>query len=322
VEGGSVTQNSFYDGRTIEHLRLPLRGYRRPVGEFGPRSDWRPEHLTVVIPVLDQAALLDQQLQAISAQELALPFDVLIADNGSRDGTAAVVQRWAERDARFRGIDASMRRGPAAARNAAAARATGDALAFCDADDVVGPGWLAGCVAALSHADVVAGVFDFGALNGRSGRAPVQHYTSHFEFMPAGLGANLAVRTAAFRSVGGFDETLTAGEDIDLCWRMQLQGRRFAPAPDAVVAKRERTDARSRRRQAFSYGRHDAVLYGRFRSSGMRRNLRLAGKTYAWLVLNAPLALVSRQRRAVWTRSLFIRLGRLSGSAGQRVFYP
>jgi glycosyltransferase involved in cell wall biosynthesis len=266
--------------------------------------------------------LLDQQLQAISAQDLQVPFEVIVADNGSRDGTAAVIARWTDRDPRFRGIDASIRRGPAAARNAGAAEAAGDALAFCDADDVVRPGWLAGCLAALSGADVVAGEFDFGALNGRTAGSPAQHYTSHFDFLPAGLGANLAVRTAAFWSVGGFDETLTAGEDIDLCWRMQLQGRRFAPAPGAVVAKRERSDARSGRRQYFSYGRHDAALYRRFRAHGMRRNDRLTLKTYAWLLLNAPVALLGGGRRALWSRSLFLRLGRIVGSVEQRVFYP
>src|SRR4051794_22763342 len=300
----------------------PSRGYGRPVGLSGPFSDWRPEHLTVVIPVLDQAVLLNEQLRAIAAQDLTLPYDVFIADNGSHDETLSVIERWADRDPRFRGIDASQRKGPAAARNAAAAEAAGDALAFCDADDVVSPSWLTGCVAALGGADVVAGAFDFGALNGRPGGSPVQHYTSHFEFLPAGLGANLAVRADAFRSVGGFDETLTAGEDIDLCWRLQLQGWHFVYAPAAVVAKRERTDARSRRHQAFAYGRHDVALYRRFRSSGMGRNLRLTGKTYAWLVLNAPLALVSSARRTLWTRSFFIRLGRLVGSAGQHVFYP
>jgi GT2 family glycosyltransferase len=266
--------------------------------------------------------LLDQQLQAISEQELQLPFEVVIADNGSRDATPSVIARWSDRDPRFRGIDASTRRGPAAARNAGAAVATGDALLFCDADDVVRPGWLAGCVAALREADVAAGVFDFGALNGRPGSAPSQQYTSQFGFLPAGLGANLAVRTAAFRSVGGFDETLSAGEDLDLCWRLQLQGWCFASAPGAVVAKRERSDGRGGRRQYFAYGRHDAALYRRFKAHGMPRNHQLTLKTYVWLVLNAPLALLPGGRRAVWSKSFFLRLGRLRGSMEQRVFYP
>jgi cellulose synthase/poly-beta-1,6-N-acetylglucosamine synthase-like glycosyltransferase len=306
----------------IDHLGRARRLYRRRVGRSGPGSDRRPGHLTVVIPVLDQSAELDRQLQAVAAQDLAVSFDVVVADNGSRDATPSVIARWMRRDPRIRRVDASMRRGPGAARNAGAAQASGDVLAFCDADDLVRPGWLAGCVAALDEADVVAGVFDFGALNGRPDSSPVQQYTAQFDFLPAGLGANLAVRTDAFRSVGGFDETMTAGEDIDLCWRMQVQGWRFAPAPDAVVAKRERSDARSRRRQALTYGRHDPVLYARFRSHGMRRNHRLTGKTYAWLVLNAPLALLSGSRRALWSRSFFIRLGRLMGSVEQRVFYP
>jgi cellulose synthase/poly-beta-1,6-N-acetylglucosamine synthase-like glycosyltransferase len=308
--------------RGTVHSLLLLRVYRPFVERRGPQSDWRPEHLTVVIPVLDQAAELSLQLQAISAQDVTLPFDVIVADNGSSDATPSVIARWTRDDPRFRGIDASMRRGPAAARNAAAAQASGEILAFCDADDIVRPGWLAGCVSALSEADVVAGVLHSGPLDGRSHDPPVQHSAAQFGFLPAGLGANLAVRTTAFRSVGGFDETMTAGEDIDLCWRMQLQGWRFASAPDAVVAKRDRSHPRSRRRQGLTYGRHDAVLYRRYRSSGMRRNHRLTVKTYAWLVLNAPLTLVSGSRRAQWSRAFFLRLGRLWGSAEQRVLYP
>jgi hypothetical protein len=53
----------------------------------------------------------------------------------------------------------------------------------------------------------------------------------------------------------------------------------------------------------------------------MQRNDRLTLKTYAWLVLNAPLALFAEGRRAVWSRSLFLRLGRIVGSVEQRVFY-
>ena len=72
----------------------------------------------------------------------------------------------------------------------------------------------------------------------------------------------------------------------------------------------------------MSYGRHDAVLYRRFRGDGMRRNDWLTLKTYAWLLVNAPLTVVGRSRRRTWSRAFFLRLGRLRGSLEHRVFYP
>jgi len=305
----------------------PRRDRRRsdwatPAGITTPVERTQLTRVTVVIPVLDQAAELDTQLGAVTAQQVRLPVEIVVADNGSKDGTAAVIARWERVDARVRGLDASAQPGPAAARNVGVAAAAGDALAFCDADDVVAPGWLDACVEALAGADVVAGAFDFGALNGDQAAVPMEYYASHFDFLPAGLGANLAVRTAAFREVGGFDQTLRAGEDIDLCWRLQLRGHRFESAPRAVVAKRERSEARTRRLQLVSYGRHDAVLYRRFRGDGMRRNDWLTLKTYAWLLVNAPLTVVGRSRRRTWSRAFFLRLGRLRGSLEHRVFYP
>jgi GT2 family glycosyltransferase len=278
--------------------------------------------LSVVVPVLDQAVELAEQLDALIAQETSMPFEVLVADNGSRDRTPEVIAERAASDPRVRRVDASHRRGAAAARNAGVAVASGDALAFCDADDVVAPGWLQSLADALTDADVVAGAFDFGRLNGAGAVRTPAEYSASFGFLPAGLGANLAVRRSAFESVGGFAEDLLAGEDVDLSWRLQLAGLVFASSPDAVVAKRERADTTARRRQLVGYGRHDAALYRRFRRHGMPRNLPLTLKTYAWLVLNAPRALVDRGTRTTWTRALFIRWGRLRGSVEQRVVFP
>ena len=107
-----------------------------------------------------------------------------------------------------------------------------------------GPAGCRACVEGLRHADIVAGAFDFWSLNGtrRSPDAPAA--IRQLGFLPAGLGANLAVRKSVFDGVGGFNEDLLLGEDIDLCWRLQLQGFHFAFAPEAVVAKRERDRVR------------------------------------------------------------------------------
>jgi GT2 family glycosyltransferase len=102
-------------------------------------------------------------------------------------------------------------------------------------------------------------------------------------FLPAGLGANLAIRRAAFEAVGGFTEELLIGEDIDLCWRLQLQGYRFVIDFGALVSKRERQETMQVFRQAAKYGLSGPALYRRHRATGARRNLVGAAKSWLWL---------------------------------------
>ncbi len=244
-----------------------------------------------------------------------------MADNGSHDESVAVVRDWASRCPAVRVIDASARGGPAAARNVGVGAARGEFLAFCDSDDVVQPGWLNACVTALADADVVAGVFDLHSLNDAVKGEPVPAATSQLGFLPAGLAANLAVRREAFTAVGGFDEVLFVGEDIDFCWRLQLAGYRFAVIESAVVAKRERTDLRGVFARALAYGRSGPNLYRRYRAQGATRDLAGTARSWAWLILSLP-RLGRADIRQQWVRAAGVRLGRLSGSLGERVFFP
>ena len=111
------------------------------------------------------------------------------------------------------------------------------------------------------------------------------------------------------------------GEDVDLCWRLQLAGFRYAVTADAIVEKRERADNRQMFRAAWAYGGCGPRLYKRYRSHGMRRDLRGAFRSWAWLVVAAP-GLLRRTRRLQWVRTLGIRSGRLAGSVRRRVFFP
>ncbi len=280
-----------------------------------------PPLISVVVPVRNGMPWLDHQLLAISTQQVPVEWEVMVADNGSEDDTRSCVERWAQRDPRFHLVDASARRGAAAARNMAVRSARGSLLAFCDADDVVRPGWVDAMRAALADADLVAGVFDFGALDGSKDSLTIPAATRQLGFLPFGLSANLAVRREVFESVDGFDEGLSPEEDVDLCWRLQLAGYRFEVAADAVVEKRERAAGLPTFRGAWAYGQCGPRLYVRYRADGMRRDLRGAAKAWIWLVAALP-GLVKRTRRRQWVRTFAIRSGRLAASVNRRVFFP
>jgi GT2 family glycosyltransferase len=287
----------------------------------GEQNKDKPPLISVVVPVRNGMPWLEHQLRALSAQDVPVEWEVVVADNGSDDGTRSCVERWSERDPRIHLVDASARRGAAAARNIGVRSAHGSLLAFCDADDVVRPDWVNSMRRALADADLVAGVFDFGALEGSPSALPVPAATRQLGFLSFALSANLAASREVFDAVHGFDEGLSPEEDVDLCWRLQLAGYRLAVATDAVVEKRERPTGMATFRAAWAYGRCGPRLYTRYRAEGMKRDLLGAAKSWVWLAATLPM-LVQRSRRRQWVRTFAIRSGRLAASAQLRVFFP
>src|SRR4051812_37521166 len=108
-----------------------------------------PVDLSVVIAARDAESTLGEQLRALEAQEWDGTWEVLVVDNGSTDGTVDVVRRAATGWPALRLVPATNGVGPAYARNVGARAAAGRSLAFCDADDVVAPGWVVAVGAAL-----------------------------------------------------------------------------------------------------------------------------------------------------------------------------
>lgn len=273
-----------------------------------------------MVPARNAGDLLGGQLAALYAQTYRGDWEVIVADNGSSDDTAAVARTWAKRLPALRVVPASGARGPGAARNVGVRSAAGDLFAFCDADDRVAPGWLTACARALADADVVAGAIDITTL--ADPPQALRYFSAEmFGFLPAGLGANLGVRRDAFLDLGGFDEAMRVGEDIDFCWRSQLRGLRYSEAFDALVVKRVPNRTFDILRKNFLYGRSDAVLYSRYRSRGMPRHLARAVKDPAWL-LSHPHFLLHRQGQREWAWRAATYAGRLVGSLEHRVLYP
>jgi glycosyltransferase involved in cell wall biosynthesis len=281
--------------------------------------------ISIIVPVRNGMPWLEQQLRALAAQECQEPWEVVVADNNSTDESGSVVREWASRFHMIRLVDASKSNGPGGARNAGVEAAGGDLLAFCDADDVVQPGWLNAHVSALADADLSAGVFDVWSLNGSATPSPLSYAPppalALFGFLPAAGSNNLALRRHAFEDVGGFSDDLLTGEDFDLSWRAQLAGHRYVQNTDAVVARRNQQGFKAVFRRYTAYGRCGPTLFRRFRAYGLRRDLVLAAKTWVWLLVSTP-RLFQPEFRDRWARIAGWRTGRLVESVRQRVLFP
>ncbi len=282
--------------------------------------------ISVIIPVRNGAATLAEQLQALAKAEKPTDgFEVIVADNGSTDGTADLARTFADH-LPLRVLTVS-RPGANAARNAAAQASSGRCLMFCDADDVVDAHWMTRMWNALvAGHDLVVGYLDYRELNDpdtlkwRGARGAGTYV--HLGFLPAGHLCNLAVTRSLFDQLGGFDEHFVGGaDDVDFCWRAQLAGARFQYLPDAVVNYRFRPNLRTMARQEVGYGAAEAQLYRKFANNGVRRRpISALGMDVWWLLSRLPFAL-RRDRRGAWIRRAARQYGRFKGAARTRTWW-
>src|SRR2546430_5759591 len=195
--------------------------------------------LSVVIPCRNTADQLPVQLWALAREKWQGWWEVVIADNGSTDGTREVAEAFKDRLPRLLVVDASARRGAAYARNVGARSASGEAFLFLDADDEIAPGYLPAMADALAYHDFVAAYRDSESLNPGWARMsrhthPYEGFRTCFNSLPHAGGTRIGVRRSIFESVGGFDQNLLRGEDVDYCWRVPLAGTPLPPGPERV----------------------------------------------------------------------------------------
>lgn len=232
--------------------------------------------LSVVIPCYNARTTIGAALEALAGQEWDQPWEAVVVDNRSSDGTRAVAEAFRGRLPNLQVVDASRRQGRSYARNVGAAASGGEAIAFTDADDVVEGGWVRAMGAALACHDCVACRMDDTQLNTARQRAMrannqregLQPYKNP-PFLAHAGGSSLGLRRRLFELMGGFDENLGLLEDTDLCWRAQLAGYPIHFVAEATVQIRYRDSYRSIFRQARQFGEYNWVLYRRYRPLGM-----------------------------------------------------
>jgi GT2 family glycosyltransferase len=282
--------------------------------------------ISVVIPVGRVDARLDTQLDGLAAQSTAESWDLVLSANSAQavELLPEVIERHKEALPRVTIVDASAVVGPSHARNRGWLAASGDVILFCDADDVVSPHWVSAMASLARTCDIFGGPLDYQALNSPDPSAWHHHWSdgppvtfSHLPFVPS---CNLGVRRVVLETVGGWDETLAAGEDTDLCWRAQYAGFALGYSPDAIVHYRVRETPRAIFRQYFAYGVSDVRLMTLHRGMGaarsfpsVLRDVLAVGKS---LVL-APFSAVRRGQGAAGAGNL---LGRMRGSLRYRTW--
>jgi mycofactocin system glycosyltransferase len=235
-----------------------------------PRPAGGPSHrdVTVVIPVRDNACGLRRLVTSLRG------LRIIVVD----DGSAVPVEPddFAGTGANIEVLRHPQSRGPAAARNTGLAACATDFVAFLDSDVVPRRGWLeallghfcdptvalvAPRIVGLPQSDHLLARYEAvrSSLDLGQREAPVIPY-GPVSYVPS---AAIVCRTKALREVGGFDDTLRAGEDVDLCWRLVETGARLRYEPIALVAHDHRTLLRDWVVRKAFYGSSAAPLSAR-----------------------------------------------------------
>lgn len=180
----------------------------------------------IVIPSRNSGASIARCLQSVLETIPDGARDVIVVDSGSTDDTPDLVRMAGVRLETIRPGYVSR------SRNIGAALVRSDLLAFVDSDCVLLPGWYEAVMECLAHDNVAAAGCRYELrdrptwverswLAAKGGPAPASMRDARY--VP---GGNLVVRREAFAEVGGFDETMETGEDMQLCAAITARGRR------------------------------------------------------------------------------------------------
>jgi GT2 family glycosyltransferase len=231
--------------------------------ELGPFSEIdRLPRISVVVCTYNGSKTIWRALEMLTALEYP-DYEVIVVSDGSTDRTDELVRQFDVR------LIKTENRGLSSARNTGAEAATGEIVAYTDDDAYPDPHWLHFLAIGFESGD-------WAAMGGPNilppGVGPVEECVSHSpggathvllsdveaEHLP---GCNLSVRRDRLLEVGGFDpQFITAGDDVDLCWRLQERGWKLGYHPGAAVWHHSRDSVRRYWKQQRGYGKAEAQL--------------------------------------------------------------
>ena len=291
------------------------------------------------MPVRNEAAGIEEALDSVLEQELDVPFEVVVADGRSTDGTAEILARRAAADERIRVVD-NPGRGIPQGLNAALATARGRYLVRLDGHATMEPRYVQGlvdhlrtgrCEAVGGRVEAVGrGPFGKAVAAAHGSRFGIGNASHHYR-ATTGLIDHVssgAYETERVRALGGWDERFARNEDYELNFRYRADGGRILLDPSKVSRWWVRETVSGLARQYFDYGfwrlrtlvRHPSSLSLRWLVPPTLVLSILVGVAFAWTtpgrVILAVVLLSYAAFLAVGAVGLGRRIGmRLVGSA-------
>lgn len=257
--------------------------------------------VSVVVPIYNGEADIPELISCLSAQTYPKQLvEYLLVDNNSSDRTSYKLKTSAENSSiTIHPLSENKIQSSYAARNTGIRAATGEIIAFTDADCRPQPTWLEALIAPFVNPDVVIVAGEIVALPGKSlleeyaerQETLSQKHTLANKFSPYGQTANLAIRRQALVSVGLFRPYLNTGGDADICWRIGLENiGRLEFAPGAIVQHRHRSTLKELESQWRRYGRSNRYLH-ELHGVELMREITLGEcgyRMFRWLLKELP----------------------------------
>lgn len=227
---------------------------------FPPEPDW--PRISVVVCTYNGSRTIRECLEGL--QTLDYPnYEVIVVDDGSTDGTKDIASEFDFC------LISTENRGLSNARNTGLERSTGEIVAYIDDDTRPDPQWLHYMAHTFLTTDYVGvggpnisppedGLLAEAVNNAPGNPSHVLLTDIEAEHLP---GCNMAFRKSALEAINGFDPQFRiAGDDVDICWRLQQKGGILGFSPAAVVWHHRRNSIKAFLKQQFNYGEAEAML--------------------------------------------------------------
>jgi len=240
-----------------------LAAVQRAFAEVPFPADTRWPRITVVVCSYNGARTIRDTMEGL--RRLDYPdYEVIVVNDGSTDATPAIVAEYP-----FARLISTPNRGLSAARNTGWQEASGEIVAYIDDDAYPDPHWLQFLAWRFMTGDWVGvggpniappgdGPIADCVANAPGGPVHVLISDLEAEHIP---GCNMAFRREALAAVGGFDVRYrAAGDDVDLCWRLQERGGRIGFHAGAMDWHHRRNSLRMYWNQQKGYGKAEALL--------------------------------------------------------------